>query len=125
MKNFLFISILILIITGCNRTIYVPVESVRSEFIDKLKSDSIYLHDSVFIRMKGDTIWYEKYRYKYKDRIVADSIFSNDTIRIPYPVLEIKEVNRLNSFQSFQIWCGRILMIILLGWLVIKYYRIR
>jgi len=125
MKKSLIISVLLLLLTGCNRTIYIPVESVRTEYIDRLKSDSIYMHDSILIHMKGDTVWMEKYRYKYKDRIVTDSIVLKDTIRIPYPVLEIKEVNRLNSFESFQIWCGRILMIILLGWLGIKYLRIR
>ncbi len=123
MKKIFITSILAIILSSCTKTIYVPVESLRTEYIDRMKSDSVYLHDSILVRMKGDTVWMEKYRYMYKDRVVKDSILIQDTIRIPYPVIEVRETNRLNSFQSFQIWCGRIvlfLLLILIGWKVIS-----
>jgi hypothetical protein len=51
----------------------------------------------------------------YRDKIVKDSIFINDTIKVLYPVEVIKQVKApLSSWQSFQVWCGRIAIIILL-----------
>lgn len=80
----------ILIVSACTKQIYVPVESVKTEYRDVYLRDSIVMQDSVFLRVKGDTIYLEKYKTIYKDRILRDSIFKNDTIRIPYPVEVIK-----------------------------------
>lgn len=104
--------------TACkSNTVYVPVESVKVEYRDKLLRDSVHLYDSVLVKMKGDTVWLEKFRYLYRDKLIRDSIFTVDSIRVPYPVIEYKETNRLNSFQSFQIWCGRILLLLVVGYL--------
>ncbi len=109
---------------GCKtRIVHVPVESVRTEYKDRLWRDSVYLHDSVLIKIKGDTVWLEKYKYLYRDKILRDSVFVSDTIQVPYPVEVEKEVNRLSSFQSFQVWCGRILLLILAGWVGVRWLR--
>jgi len=42
--------------------------------------------NSVFVKEKGDTLIMERYRYLYRDKFVRDSVFINDTIRVPYPV---------------------------------------
>ncbi len=119
------IASLILMVSGCGtqKIVHVPVETVKAEYRDVLTRDSIYLHDSVFVKMKGDTVWLEKYKYLFRDKLVRDSVFITDSIQVPYPVEVEKEVNRLNSFQSFQIWCGRILLLAILGWLGIKWMR--
>lgn len=107
--------------TACkNKMVYVPVENVKIEYRDKLLRDSVHLYDSVLVKMKGDTVWLEKFRYLYRDKLVRDSVFTVDSIRVPYPVIEYKETNQLNSFQSFQIWCGRILLL-----LVVSYFGFR
>lgn len=108
------VTAIILLITGCNKTIYVPVESVRTEYKDRLLKDSVHLYDSIFVKIANDTVWLEKYKYTYRDKIVRDSIFINDTIRIPYPVIEYKEVNKLKNWQNFLIWAGVISVIIML-----------
>ncbi|NDV79769.1 hypothetical protein D0T57_12430 [Dysgonomonas sp. 511] len=113
-----------LIFSGCKaKAIYVPVETVKTEYRDTFRRDSVYLHDSVLVKMRGDTVWVEKYKYLYHDKLRTDSVYLSDTIRIPYPVDVEKEVNRLSSFQSFQIWCGRIVLLILLGWFSVKWIR--
>ena len=81
-------------LTSCTTTKYVPVETVRTEYITKHDSvfhrDSVYLHDSVYIHAKGDTIWYEKWHTRYVDRIheviKTDTMIMRDSIQIPYPV---------------------------------------
>lgn len=117
--------LLAILLTGCKtKMIHVPVEIVKTEYKDKYLRDSVYLHDSVFMKIKGDTVWMEKYRYLYRDKFVRDSIFINDSIQVPYPVeVPGHEVNRLTSFQSFQIWCGRILLLIITAFFSIKYIK--
>lgn len=109
--------------SSCTKTIYIPVESVRTEYKDRMLRDSIYRYDSVFVKLKGDTVFFEKYKYLYRDKLVRDSIFKTDSIQVPYPVAIDKEVNRLSSFQSFQVWCGRILLLLIAGWIVVRWIR--
>ncbi|MFV0332139.1 MAG: hypothetical protein ACK5KL_20305 [Dysgonomonas sp.] len=121
----IFIPILLLFLFGSckTNTVYVPVETVKVEYRDKVLRDSVHLYDSVLIKMKGDTVWLEKFRYLYRDKLVRDSIFKVDSISVPYPVVEYQEVNRLSSFQSFQIWCGRILLLFIIGYLCFKWIK--
>lgn len=109
--------------SSCTKTIYIPVESVRTEYKDRMLRDSIYHYDSVFVKLKGDTVFFEKYKYLYRDKLVRDSIFKTDSIQVPYPVAIEKEVNRLSSFQSFQVWCGRILLLLIAGWIGVRWIR--
>lgn len=115
--------LLIFSFSSCTKTIYIPVESVRTEYKDRMLRDSIYRYDSVFVKLKGDTVFFEKYKYLYRDKLVRDSIFKTDSIQVPYPVAIDKEVNRLSSFQSFQVWCGRILLLLIAGWIVVRWIR--
>lgn len=95
---------------SCKSTVYVPVESIKTEYQDRWQKDSVYLHDSIMIKMKGDTVWLEKYKTLYKEKLVKDSIYITDSIQVPYPVVEYKEVNKLTSFQTVCVWFGKILM---------------
>lgn len=79
--------------SGCrSKTVYIPIESVRTEYRDRLQLDSVHLYDSVFLKLKGDTVWFEKYKYIYRDRLRTDTILKSDSIAIPYPVVETREV---------------------------------
>lgn len=105
----------LLLLSGCgSRTIYVPVESVRTEreWVDRWSRDSIFLHDSVYVERKGDTLISEKVRIFYKERLVRDSVYVTDSvsIEIPYPVIEVKEVNRLQKWQMVLMCLGGVLV---------------
>ena len=115
MKKLLFLAAIVTLLYSCKSVKYIPVETTKIEYRDNLVKDSIFRYDSVFVKDKGDTLILEKFRYLYKNRIVKDSVFINDTIRVPYPVEVIKQVKTpLTSWQSFQIWCGRIALFALL-----------
>lgn len=87
-----------IIVWGCGvllfscktETIYIPVEKWRTEIeiLDRIERDSIYVQDSIFFAIKGDTVFKEKYKTIYKDRIVRDSIVKDSIIyeQVPYPV---------------------------------------
>ena len=115
MKKILFLAIIAMLLYSCKSVKYIPVETTKIEYRDNLVRDSIIRYDSVYVKDKGDTLILERYKYLYKNRIVKDSIFINDTIPIPYPVEVVKQVEApLTSFQSFQIWCGRLALFALL-----------
>ena len=115
MKKILFLAVIATMLYSCKSVKYIPEETTKIEYRDNFVRDSIFCYDSVFVKDKGDTLILEKFRYLYKNRIVKDSVFINDTIRVPYPVEVIKEVKApLTGWQSFQIWCGRFALFALL-----------
>ena len=128
MKIKSFIITMCLVCVGCSPKI-IEHEVVKHDttYIEKLRYDSIYKHDSIYIReyQKGDTVYRERDRWHYawRDRLVHDSIYiaQRDTIK----QTEIREVERkLSGWQWFQIWAGRIaicLVGLLLVWLIIKH----
>ena len=115
MKKILSFAIIAMLLYSCKSVTYIPVETTKIDYRDNLVRDSVIRYDSVYLKDKGDTLILERYKYLYKNRIVKDSIFVNDTIRIPYPVEVVKPVKApLTSRQNFQIWCGRIALLALL-----------
>ena len=60
--------------------------------------DSIYLHDSTFVRefVQGDTVRIvtEMWHTKYRDRLKTDTLYRSrtDSVPVPYPV--VKEVKK-------------------------------
>lgn len=76
--------------TGCTTTKYVPVETVRKEYKDKVRevhtTDSVM--DTRFVYVRGDTVIDYRDRIKWRDRIIRDtvSVELTDTVREPYPV---------------------------------------
>jgi len=106
---------------GCRaKTVYVPVESVKTEYRDKLIKDSIHILDSVFLYSKNDTVFFNKYQYVYRDKLIRDTICKTDSIAVPYPVIETKEVNRLYSWQIILMVLGGVLI----GWLGFRLVRL-
>lgn len=116
MKNTsIFIILLLCFCSSCKTPQYIPVETVKTEYRDKIVRDSVFRYDSIFVKDKGDTVFFERYKYLYRDKIIRDSIFTQDTIRVPYPVEVIKEVKApLSGWQNFQVWSGRIALILAL-----------
>jgi hypothetical protein len=104
---------------GCKQTEYVTVEKVLTDttYVTKWQRDSVWLHDSVLVREKGDTVMVEKWHTKYVETVRIDTTYlaTHDTIPQPYPV--IKEVpTELNWWQRLWLWIGNLgLLAILAG----------
>lgn len=119
------IVLLLAAMIGCKtKTVYVPVEKWQTEIemLDRWHRDSVYIHDSIFVAHKGDTIFLEKYKYIYRDKVVRDSIYKTDSIHVevPYPVIETREVNRLHTWQIILMCLGGMLI----GWGAFRLVRI-
>lgn len=106
----------LLILCSC-KTKYVSVETVKIDtiYINKLQRDSIYMYDSVFVKDKGDTVFVEKYKYLYRDKLVRDTLYINrtDSVQVPYQVE--KELTRWQQFRmDFGGWAIVIVIITIL-----------
>lgn len=107
MKRLIYI-IMLLVLAICFvscRTQYVPVETVRTEYKtrDSIRFDSIYQRDSIYMLVKGDTIYQYKYKYLYRYLTTnrTDTILKTDSIQIPYPVEK-----QLSRWQSIKMELG-------------------
>ena len=120
---FIIAIALIGLFSGCkSKTLYVPVESVKTEYRDKLIRDSIFQKELVRIYQKGDTIFKDSIVYEYRNKFIKDTVNINDTIRVPYPVKgDTIEVNKLNWYQEACIWFTSLVLVALALYLGIKY----
>lgn len=84
---------------GCTTTKYVPIESVRTEYINKVEKDTVIINNDRLIKEKGDTIYIVNTKYVYKTKNKIDTILRIDTIPIIQEVEVIKEVNKLKDWQ--------------------------
>lgn len=107
----LFIMAVFLLLLSCkSKTIYVPVESIKTEYKERYTRDSIYYYDSIFVKEKGDTILLEKYKYIYRDKFKTDTICKVDSIRVPFPVVKHINVNILHNWQIALMVLGGVLI---------------
>nr|DAH02475.1 MAG TPA: hypothetical protein [Caudoviricetes sp.]DAV03536.1 MAG TPA: hypothetical protein [Caudoviricetes sp.] len=120
---------MLFVICSCRTVKYVPVETIKVDttYINKLQRDSIYLLDSVYIKEKGDTVFIEKYKYLYRDKLVRDTLYiaKTDSIQVPYPVEKV-----LTRWQQLKLelggWAlGIIIMVslVFIIWIVYKFKR--
>ena len=117
--------IAISLLASCRQVEYVTVEKVRIDttYITKWQKDSIWLHDSIHIKERGDTVMIERWHTQWRDRLRVDTIYqaTHDTIPQPYPVETIKMVEKeLSWWQRLRLWIGNIGLLGILG--VIGYY---
>ena len=118
MKRIILLLIVIcLALVGCKKIEYVYVPKVqtltRDSIVTKLHHDSIYI--KVTEKQKNDTI--------YRDSIVYNFVFRNDTIKvnhtdsIPYPV-EVERLveKKLNGYQRTMISLGWTLILLIIGY---------
>ena len=123
MKRVILFLILIeaLFLVSCKKIEYVYVPKVqtltRDSIVTKLQHDSIYI--KVTEKQKNDTI--------YRDSIVYNFVFRNDTIRtnrtdsIPYPV-EVEKLieKKLNGYQRTMIGFGWTFILLIIGYIGYK-----
>ena len=116
MKRIVFLLIIAcLALVGCKKIEYVSVPQVqiRDSIVTKTHHDSIFI--KVTEKQKNDTI--------YRDSIVYNFVFRNDTIKInrtdsiPYPVEMEKLVEKkLNGYQRTMINLGWVFILAVIGY---------
>ena len=111
---------LALLMCSCKSVEYVPVIQHETHhdsiYFTKVQKDSVWLHDSILIKDRGDTVWVEKWHTKYVEKQVHDTTYiaKIDSIPAPYPVKEYVE-KPLKWWQKSLIWTGILaLMVVIL-----------
>ena len=78
-------ALLVLLLSSCSRSVYVPVETVRVDTFLKtaVRVDSVRLTDSVYVseRTVGDTVYIVKTRTQWRDRLQlrVDTVYRSKT----------------------------------------------
>jgi hypothetical protein len=107
---------------SCTTTKVVTVEKVKTDttYITKHQRDSIWLHDSIHVTERGDTIRIERWHTKYIEREVHDTLYRAKTDSIPVPYEVIKEVPRKSTWFERIMFCTGIISILCLILFVAK-----
>ena len=112
--------------TSCKSIEYVPVIEHKTDTLiqTKVQKDSVWLHDSIHVTEKGDTIRIEKWHTKYIESIKHDTTYisKTDTIPQPYPVTQYVE-KQLSVPQKGLMTLGILSLMALVIFLAIKIKR--
>ena len=109
---------------SCTTTKVVTVEKVRTDttYITKQQRDSIWLHDSIHVTERGDTIRIERWHTKYIEREVHDTLYRSKHDSIPMPYEVIKEVPaELSWWQKTRIIIGTFVLGLLAVYAVYRF----
>lgn len=113
----IFVVALLALFTGCAHTKYVTVTEYKTDsvYIAQHHRDSIYVHDSTFVEVKGDTTLIERWHTAWRERIVHDTsvVVRVDSVPVPYPV-EKKVEKQLSWWQKTQMYAGDMLLVLLM-----------
>jgi hypothetical protein len=99
-----------LLLLSCSKEVYLPVHTTTTDslYLSKYFRDSVFIIDSIYVREKGETVFVDKVRYKYIEKVYRDTIFS-ESVRvdsIPYPVEK-----QLTKWQGFYLRLGEYVFI--------------
>lgn len=115
----LMLAVLALVLCSCKtryitQTEYKEVPVVMHDTVAKniRRIDTTIVKDSVYFAIKGDTIYKERYKNKWRIQVVHDTI--SKVVKIPVEVVRtrtktktvVKEVNRLYWWQKVLILIG-------------------
>ena len=111
---------------SCTKTEYITVEKVRNDttYINKVQRDSVWLHDSTFVKVAGDTVWIERWHTKWQNHLEHDTIYKarTDSVPVPYPVTKYVEKN-LSWMQKTLMGVGILSLIALIVFIAFKLKR--
>ena len=115
----LALAVLAVVLCGCRtkyitNTEYKEVPVVMHDTVSKniWRIDTTIVKDSVYFAIKGDTIYKERYKNKWRIQVVHDTI--NKVVKIPVEVVRtrtqtktvVKEVNRIYLWQKVLMLIG-------------------
>lgn len=125
----LLICLAISVLTGCTKTIYVPQESVCTEYRDKviesLRVDTVALRDSVAVYVNGDTVRETRYRDRWRTRIVERhdtcTVIKTDSVQVPVPVeRKLTRWEQTKQDVGGMAMGGIVVAVAVIAWLVYK-----
>lgn len=128
-------AVITLLFGSCTRKVYVPTETVRTEYKDRvvenLRVDTVAMRDSVAVYVNGDTVRITKYRDRWRTRIVERhdtcTVTKTDSVQVPVQVerkLTKWERTKMNA-GGIAIWILGVAALGGLAWLAWLAYKKR
>ena len=122
------VIVLMALLTSCKHTEYVTVPEYHTDtlILTKVQRDSIHVHDSKFVEVKGDTVLIERWHTKFVEKLLHDTLYQSktDTVAVAYPV-EKQVEKQLSWWQLTQMYAGDVLLILIAGGAVYGVIRIK
>ncbi len=122
----ILVVLICLLFASCTKTEYITVEKVRNDTVwqNHTKHDSIWVHDSIHVTDKGDTVRIEKWHTKYVESIRHDTVYKarTDSVPVPYPVTKYVEKN-LSWMQKTLMGVGILSIMALIVFIALKLKR--
>lgn len=123
------LAVMLVTLTGCRSVKYIPVTEYRDRYVSKtdsfIKTDSVYLHDSVSVFTKGDTVYIAKTRFKDRLKYIyqtkTDTVAVHDSI--PYPV-KVEVEKRQSAIDKVFVWLGKMAGILFVVFTVLIVYNL-
>ena len=99
-----------MLLTAC-RTTQTMTDTNTNHVSNNIQRDSIYLHDSIFVHIRADTVYLEKWHTRWRDRETVKT----DTINLTETNTETVEKPYVPSFYKY---CSAFAILVALYWLV-------
>lgn len=115
----LMLMVLCVLVMMCSCKSQERVVTVYSHSTDtliqtKVERDSIYAHDSIYVRDRGDTVWIERWYTRWRERMLADTVYvaKCDTLTRTETITKYRE-KELTWWQKTRLWIGNVVLIAL------------
>lgn len=86
MKKVWLVLVVCVVMVGCRTLPEPPVVRVERDsiYLRRVERDSVFVRDSVLIREKGDTVYRDRWRVEYRERVLRDTTYigKSDTLII-------------------------------------------
>lgn len=115
-----------LALTACTTTKVVTIERVEHDttYITRHQQDSIWLHDSIRITEKAESVFVERWHTKYEGKLRIDTFIKIRVDSIPTPYEVVKEVPRqLTWWQRTQMYAGDALLLAVIAGIAVFIIR--
>ena len=123
------LAVMLVTLTGCRSVKYIPVTEYRDRYVSKtdsfIKTDSVYLHDSVTVFAKGDTVYIAKIRFKDRFKIVyhtkTDTVAVHGSISCP---VKVEVEKRQSAIDKVFVLLGKMAGILFVVFAVLIVYNL-
>lgn len=113
-KKIICFSLLLLLVASCaTSNQQVKQQNVHELFSERIVRDSIFLRDSVSLVQRADTVFLERVRTLYRDRVRVDTFMLCDTIYSER--VERVEVERSRNLSCYLTAFVLLLLLLLSG----------
>lgn len=108
----------VLCLTAC-KTVQTATNSTTNHTTKQLQKDRVFVHDSIFVRIRADTVYLEKWHTRWRER----EITRTDTVQVETTRTETVQVRYVPRFYKYCAALTALLLILLLLRVTLYLYR--